>query len=177
MSNTSKDLRYLKDKDKFLEYAYSALSEHFSSRTDFDNYFISIATDDQKNLFLRTASFYLFLVKCGDWKIDILESDEVIDYLTNTYKYIAIFSLIESLSDEKFIDFYEFLIRKKSCIPFPIDKIQLQRFYKQYKDQFGSIKRCISFFRALSQDRQEDLISKLEIRETKPTIENFAKYL
>lgn len=189
MDNTAKDLRYLRSQDKFMEYAYCALREHFSSRTEFDNYYNSIATDDQKNLFLKTASFYLFLVKRGDWKVDIPGSNELIDYLTNTYKYIVIFSLIESLSDKKFIDFYEFLSSKMSKISFPIGKKQLEKYYEEYKYQFGSIRRCISFFQSLNTDSQEKLISKLEIRETKskntittqnkikPTIDKFAKYL
>src|SRR5712692_7596070 len=108
-----KDIHYLEG-DTFLKYAYLALGEHFSSHDDFINYFNSIKTDAMKNLFLRTASFYLFLVKRGDWVVDVPGSNKVIDYLTNTYKCVAIFSLIESLSKGKFIDFYTFLMRKKS---------------------------------------------------------------
>ena len=139
MRNTLKDRQYL-NSEKFLEYAYTALREHFSSRIDFDNYFNSITTDVQRNLFLRTASFYLFLVKRGDWKVDIPESNELIDYLTNTYKYITIFSLIESLSEEDYIDFYQFLIKKNSNISFPIDKRELDEYYTKYKYKYGAIK-------------------------------------
>lgn len=179
MGSTTKDLRYLAAKDKFIGYAFSALGNHFSSCNDFLNYFNAIKTDDRKSLFLRTASFYLFLVKRGDWAVDIPGPDRrVIDYLTNTYKYLAIFSLIESLSEEKFIDFYEFLVRRRSRVQFPIaEKSNLEKLYRKYKDEFGAIKRCISFFRALSPDRQRDLISRLEVRGTKATIENLAKYL
>ncbi len=142
------------------------------------NYFNSIKTDKMKNLFLRTASFYLFLVKRGDWVVDVPGSNKVIDYLTNTYKYVAIFSLIESLSEDKFIDFYTFLSRKKSQIKFPIvDKQQLSKYYSRYKDEFGSIRCCISFFRALSPEKQQALISRLEVEGTEPTIENLVKFL
>ena len=138
-----KDLHYLKLRDP-RGYAYLAVREHFASHDDFINYFNSIKTNERKNLFLRTASFYLFLVKQGDWVVDVPGSDKVIDYLTNTYKYVAIFSLIESISEEKSIDFYTFLIRKKSQIKFPIiDKNQLGEHYSRYKDEFGSIRRCI----------------------------------
>jgi len=178
MSSTTKDLRYLDAKNKFIGYAFLALGDHFSSRDDFLNYFDAIKTDDRKNLFLRTASLYLFLVKRGDWAVDIPDSDRVIDYLTNTYKYLAIFSLIESLSEKKFIDFYEFLMRRKSQVQFPIaEKHYLEKLYRKYKDEFGAIKRCISFFKALSPERQRDLISRLEVRGTKATIESLAKYL
>src|SRR6266850_610334 len=62
---TVKDLRFLQDKT-FLDRAYHALRSHFSSREAFESYFNAIETDDRKNLFLKTASFYLFLVKGGN---------------------------------------------------------------------------------------------------------------
>ncbi len=94
------DLRYLKAKDTFLDRAYLALKNHFASRDDFDKYFDAIKRDEQKDLFLRTSLFYVLLVKCGDWVVDVPGSDKVVDYLTNTYKFVTIFSLIESLSEE-----------------------------------------------------------------------------
>lgn len=171
-----KDLRYLLAKDKFREHAYLALGNHFVSRDAFVNYFNAIKTNELKNLFLRTASFYLFLVKGGDWVVDVPGSDPVVDYFTNTYKYVAIFSLIESLSEEKLIDFYEFLTRWN--VEFPIiNKSKLEQHYREYKREFGSIRRCVSFFAALSHERQYDLISRLDVKGTDATIENLAKYL
>jgi hypothetical protein len=173
-----KDLRFLDAKDTFVERAYLALKNQFSSRDAFVTYFNAIKDDEQKNLFLRTASFYLFLVKCGDWVVDVPDSDKVIDYFTNTYKYVAIFSLIESLSEEEFIDFYQFLMRRKSQVEFPIpDRATLDGHYDRYKQEYGSIKRCISFFRALSPERQRELLSRFEVKGSEPTIENLAKYL
>jgi hypothetical protein len=173
-----KDLRYLEAKTTFLEYAYLALGEQFSSHDNFINYFNAIKTDKMKNLFLQTAAFYLFLVKWGDWVVDVPGSDKVIDYLTNTYKHIAIFSLIESLSQEKFVDFYTFLIRRKSRVDFPrINKNKLNEHFSRYKDDFGSIRHCISFFKTLSAEKQRELIARLEVKETDPTIENLAKSL
>ena len=178
MKSTTKDLRYLNAKDKFLDYAFLALGDHFQCRDDFMRFFDSIGTDTRKSLFLRTASFYLFLVKRGNWIVDIPGSDRKVGYLTNTYKYIAIFSLIESLLDEDHIDFYQYLIRKKTGVVFPIaDREVLDEFYKKYKDEFGSAGQCISFFRALSPQRQRDLIARLEVRGAEPSIENLAKYL
>ena len=94
-----KDKRYLYAKDKFLEYSYLALQNCFANKDEFISFFETIENDEQKNLFLKTASFYLFLVKKGDWFVDIPNSDKRVDYLTDTYKYIAIFSLIESLQE------------------------------------------------------------------------------
>jgi hypothetical protein len=173
-----KDLRFLDAKDTFLERAYLALKNQFPSRDAFDAYFNGIKDDEQKNLFLKTASFYLLLVKCGDWVINVPNSDKVIDYLTNTYKYVAIFSLIESLSQEQFIDFYQFLTRLKSRVEFPIaDRATLDEHYEKYKQEFGSIRRCISFFKALNPQRQRELLSRFEVKGSEPTIENLAKYL
>jgi len=178
MKSTTKDLRYLNAKEKFLEYAFLALGTHFECRYDFIQYFDSIGEDTRKSLFLKTASFYLFLVKRGNWIVDIPGSDKKIDYLTNTYKYIAIFSLIESLLDQDFIEFYRYLVRKKSDVSFPItDKDGLTKLYESYKSEFGSVGQCVSFFRALSPERQRDLISRLKVRGTVPSIENLAKFL
>jgi len=124
------DFRYLDNKDDFLKYSYLALSENFDSRNDFDAYFAAIETNERKNLFLRTATFYLFLVKCGNWEVDVPDSNKNIDYATNTYKHIAIFSLIESLSEHKYIDFYDYLRGLNSGIIFPISKKELGGHYR-----------------------------------------------
>ena len=71
MRSTTKDLRYIEAKDEFLDYSFLALGHHFDSRADFNQFFNSIKSDIRKSLFLRTASFYLFLVKRGDWVVDI----------------------------------------------------------------------------------------------------------
>jgi hypothetical protein len=178
MGSKSTDLRYLDAADKFRKYAYLALEAHFPTRNDFDRYFTAIRSPERQNLFLKTASFYLFLVKSGDWVVNVPGSNDVIDYLTNTYKYITIFSLIESLSEERFIEFHDFLIRRRSNVGFPICcKETLDKHYRNYKEEFGSIQRCIRFFLALSATRQDELVSKLEIKGTDASIENFAKYL
>jgi hypothetical protein len=116
-----KDQRYLFAKDKFLEYSFQALQNQFGTKDEFLSFFEAIENDEQKNLFLKTASFYLFLVKKGDWFVDIPGSDKRVDYLTDTYKYIAIFSLIEFLQEKEFMDFYSFLVRRKTNVNFPIN--------------------------------------------------------
>ena len=173
-----KDKRYLYAKDKFLEYSYLALQNCFANKDEFISFFETIENDEQKNLFLKTASFYLFLVKKGDWFVDIPNSDKRVDYLTDTYKYIAIFSLIESLQEKEFMDFYSFLVRRKNNIKFPInDKKELDKWYRQYKREFGSIHQSVQFFKALSVQSKADLIKNLEVKKVKPTVENLSKYL
>ncbi len=173
-----KDLRYLKSKKKFLEFSHLALGEQFSSMEEFTSFFNSIEGDEKKNQFLETASFYLFLVKQGDWLVDISGSDSKIDYLTETYKYIGLFSLIESLHKNNFIDFYSYLERGKSKVEFPIkNKDELEFYYRKYKEEFGAIQQSVSFFKAVSMEKQNSLIKKIEVKGTEPTIENWSKYL
>lgn len=173
-----KDLRYLKSKKQFLEFSYAALRNQFQSMEDFISFFNSIEDDEQKNLFLKTASFYLFLVKQGDWIVNIDGSDPKVSYLTKTYKYIGLFSLIESLQKDKFIDFFSYLLRKKSQVKYPINsRKELENLHKKYKEEFGSIHQSVSFFKSLNKKRQETLVQKLEVKGAEPTIENLSKYL
>ena len=104
-------------------------------------------------------------------------SNEVIDYFTNTFKYIALFSLIESLSSYKHIEFYDYLKMKKTKTVFPLSENDLEVKYRSYKEEYGAIKKCISFFKNLSPGKKNELVSKLYCREGEPTIENLAKYL
>ncbi len=173
-----KDQRYIDAKDKFLEYSFQALQNHFGTKDEFISFFETIKNDDQKNLFLKTASFYLFLVKNGDWSVDKTGSDKKVDYLTDTYKYIAIFSLIESLQERRFLDFYSFLARRKTNVTFPIrDKAELEQWYRKYKKEFGSIQQSVKFFKSLSTEKKSELINNLEVKNVKATIENLSKYL
>lgn len=173
-----KDHRYLDAKDKFLEYSFQALQDQFSTKDELISFFNTIGNDDQKNLFLKTASFYLFLVKNGDWWVDISGSDRRVNYFTDTYKYIAIFSLIESLQGKEFMDFYSFLVRRRTNVEFPINnKKELDQWYRKYKQEYGSIHQSVQFFESLSTQTKADLIKNLEVKNAEATIENLSKYL
>ena len=173
-----KDQRYLFNKTVFLEYSYQALRDRFTTKDDFLVFFEAIENDEKKNLFLKTASFYLFLVKNGDWHVDIAGSNKTIDYLTDTYKYIAVFSLIESLQDNEFTDFYTFLVRRKTNVTFPIkDKQDLEHWYRKYKKEYGSIHQSVNFFKSLTSQKKADLVKNLEVKIVTATIENLSKYL
>src|SRR5262249_20230382 len=115
-----KHIRFLDAKDTFLERAYLALKNQFPSRVAFDAYFNSIKNDEQKNVFLKTVSCNQLLVKCADLVLNAPNSDKVICYFTNTYRYVAFFSVIESLSEYQFNGFYPYIARLKSRIEIPI---------------------------------------------------------
>jgi hypothetical protein len=170
-----KDHRYLAAKDKFLEYSFQALQDQFDTKDQFISFFENIENDDRKNLFLKTASFYLFLVKSGNWLVNVPGSDNTVDYLTDTYKYIAIFSLIESLRDKVYMDFYSFLVRHKTNVEFPInDQKELDQWYHKYKQEYGSVHQSLQFFESLSKQRKKDLRKDLKVKNAE---QNLSKHL
>jgi len=162
------DLRYIQNQKKFLEYSYIALEDNFGSREDFDSFFNSIESDEEKNLFLRSASFYLFIVKRGEWKLNISDVQESIDDLTNTFKYIALFSLIESLySKDEYIDFYEYMMRHKNDLSLPIHKkltAVLSETYEKYKSEFGTQRMALRFFESLDLEDIDLIKNRFTVR-------------
>lgn len=171
-------MRYLESKEKFLEFSFLALNSQFETKDELVRFFNAIETDEDKSLFLRTASFYLFLVRAGDWSIKVPGYDRNIEYLTTTLKYISIFALIESLVTPEQIDFFQFLASRKMRHIYPIEDIkQLEEQYREYKAEYGSVRACMAFFSKLSPARQKDLNSKLKAEGVDPSIEELAKYL
>lgn len=144
------------------EYATQAFQSQFADACAFDFFYESLE-DRAKDAFLRVASLYLFLVKEGDWHVRVKGSNPVIDYFTNSFKLVALFSLIESLSTEKYQDFYDWMIREGDGI-FPIqDKDALRLLYNKYKVTHGSIHRCVAFFERLPAQRQAALLASLQL--------------
>ena len=171
------ELQYLNRKGTLFEYCYLAFQDHFKDEKDLNSWYERIKSNEKKNAFLKVAPYYLALVKNGDWYVNIPDSHQVVEYFTNTYKFVVIFSLIESLSNLHHIDFYEYLRKKETGTKCPISKEELKKQYQKYKQDYGSMRRCIGFFKNLSNDRQQILVSKLEVQNTKASIEDFAKYL
>jgi hypothetical protein len=119
------------------------------------------------------------MAKHGDWKIKVRGVNSVIDYLTNSYKLVAVFSLIESLSDLEHRDFYQWLTAKDRKLSFPIpDRRALDDLYKEYKVSYGAIRRCEKFFLSLPLDEQKSLCGSVSL-DKKPTaeIKKLAEYL
>jgi hypothetical protein len=171
------ELKYIKQKNTLLPYCFLALKGHFESEEEFVSWYEQIPSEGKKNKFLKVASYYLALVKSGDWHVDIPGSQPVVEYFTNTFKYIAIFSLIESLSELHHIDFYQYLGRKETKTEFPLTKQSLDKHYQGYKEEYGAIRRCIEFFENLSPERKRLLVSKLKVNRQQGSIEELAKYL
>jgi hypothetical protein len=158
------DGRYIKSEGYFKCCAYEALSFHFADRARFDQFYLSLHPDAVKDEFLRVASLYLFLVKRGDWHVNIEGLGPVVDYLTNSFKLVALFSLVESLSAEKYVDFYEWLIMQDREGNFPIaDRRALSPLYQEYKLSHGSVRRCVTFFDRLPSTHKEALCHAIKV--------------
>jgi hypothetical protein len=133
MSQTSpagqakRGLHFLKRESYMRGHAASALSSQFRDAAAFDAFYAALS-DDQKDEFLR------------------VDSNPLIDYFTNSFKLVSLFSLIESLSPEKHQDFYEWLGHVGEGF-YPIaGKGALKQLHDRYKATFGSIRRCVAFF-------------------------------
>lgn len=170
-------LRFLKRKDTLFPYCYLALEEHFETEADFANWYEGLGTDEKKDTFLKVGSYYLALVKNGDWHVNMPDSNEVIEYFTNTFKLIAVFSLIESLSNYRHIEFYDYLKKRDTKTTFPLTADELDSKYHSYKEEYGSIRRCIAFFENLSDEKKTELVAKLESKDGNPSIVKFAQFL
>ncbi|GAH22316.1 unnamed protein product [marine sediment metagenome] len=161
------DLRYIKNENKFLDYSFDVLKKYFNNdRIVFDSFYNSINSKEKKNKFLKIASFYKFLVVDGKFIVESNKPNAYIDYLDHTYKYIAIFSLIEDLyTEEEYKDFYSWLRSKETGIKFPIeDKNMLDILHEKYLDTHGSTQKAVRFFELLDDETKKYTTDKLMIR-------------
>jgi hypothetical protein len=155
---------YIADEPAFKAYAYTALKSRFPDRASFERFYDSLADSSVKDEFLRVTSFYLFLVKQGEWHVTVEGSAPVVDYLSNSFKVVALFALIESLSDQQHQDFYKWMCERDAPTTFPIpDATVLAKLNEEYKASFGSIRRCVAFFSRLSPERQQALCKAVSV--------------
>ena len=74
--------KYLDDQT-FKNDTYEALSSQFQDLRQFEAFYSNLKDDKTKDNFLRVGTAYLFFVKCGDWHVNVVRSNQVIDYFTN----------------------------------------------------------------------------------------------
>jgi hypothetical protein len=173
------DGRYVANSEAYLETAYAALAARFPDREAFNTFYTALPNDTKRDEFLRVASFYRYLVKNGDWCVNADDSEPVVDYLTNSFKLISLFSLIESLKDKIHIEFHDWLCQKNTVTIYPIpDTTSLKQLHKEYKESYGSIRHCVAFFQGLPPERQKELCSAINIKgKTLCSIDEVAKFL
>lgn len=173
------DGRYIADESAFKRYAYTALKSRFPDPGGFERFYDSLGDPSITDEFLRVTAFYLFLVKQGDWHVTVEGSAPVVDYLSVSFKVVALFALIESLSDQHHQDFFDWLCQQDAHTTFPIsDRTALARLNEEYKVFYGSIRRCVAFFNGLSPERQQALGNAFEV-DGKPlaSIKKVAEFL
>lgn len=161
----------------FKEYAFRALKARFPDRPAFDEFYASLKDPSIQEEFLRVAAFYLFLVKEGEWNLAV--EGKPPDYIPNSFKLVGLFALIESLSNEKYQDFYEWLRSKDPGTLFPIsDRDALSELSEEYKDSYGSIRRCVGFFSRLPPESQLALCNAILVGGTPlASIKKVAEFL
>ncbi len=142
------DMRFVEDQDKFLDYAWSVYQPYFKNRDNFNIQYNKIHADKEKNCFLKAISYYYFFVIIGDYTSPIYGKDEL-SFVDHTNKYLAITSIIESLYQENYLDFYEWIMRNKEQV-LPInDKDNLSYKYSLYKNDNGCTVNFVKFFQSL----------------------------
>lgn len=171
--------RYVRNSKVYKKDAFAVLQSKFPDRRTFERFYDAIPDEGKKDEFLRVCCSYRYLAKHGKWKVFVRGVNRDIDYLDNSYKLVAVFSLIESLSDQRHQDFYEWLNSQKAEDLFPIvNKAELTMRYTEYKATFGAIRRCIAFFNRLDSE-QKMLLCQAVSTDGKPTqsIKKLAEYL
>lgn len=175
------ELKYLKYTNDYLKHVFAVWAEYFHSNDDLKDFFERISAAQEKDLFLRVGSFYRFLVIEGRYQFESSEWNSGMSYIDDTYKYIAIFSLIEALdSPATHVDFYRWLQRKKNDIEINFGKTVmsvLNEAYKDYKSEHGATQAAVRFFSRLDPADQEFIQKSLEIRGKQRSLKQLAQLL
>ena len=168
-----KELKYWEQRNTFSPFAFESFQDYFGSRSEFDAFVDSIATDEEKSRFLKVASFYKFLVKDGRFSVPGYEKAK---YFDETYRFVGIVALIESVESRvSYQDFYTWLRRSAT---FPIQNQQdLDALHKQYKSQFGLMNKMVSFFQRLDDSSKREIESWIKIQGQPLAIEKLARTL
>jgi hypothetical protein len=143
-------MRFIENEDKFLEYSWSVYERYFTDRASFLDKYNRINSPEKKNRFLRLTSYYLFFVIDGSYSSSKYDSENLA-FVDQTYKFIAIVALIESIYDRNdYIDFYQWMMKNKKNELFPINSPrEATNLYAQYKEEHGNTLNMVRFFQSL----------------------------
>lgn len=174
-------LKYLKYSDAYLKHVITIWGKYFPTKKVLKEFFDNINTEQEKDLFLRVGSFYRFLVIEGRYQFKKSKWNSGMSYIDDTYKYIALFSLIEALdSPGAYVDFYQWLYRNKKKFEdgsetqlFPI----IDATYKKYKSEHGATNAAVLFFSRLDREDQEFIQKSFKIRGKQRSLKQLAQFL
>lgn len=173
------DLRYIHDKDKFMVYAYDVFKPYFPEESEFIRQFETLESDELKNHFLHIISFYKLLVRDGKFVSTDPNLPPYTDYLDETYRYVALISLIEALfTTEEYKDFYEWLRSRAKHGALPINTTdELDGLFNEYTEEHGLTQKVVRFFSALPEYAQRPILAGLTVNRERKPIEALAKLL
>ncbi len=171
---------YLKNAEHFLTEIAAVWTRHLQSDEALRELFEAIATEEEKDLFLRIGAFYRYLIVEGSFRFAKKEWNDGMSYVDDTYKYVAIFSLIEALeTPPDYKDFYQWIQSKKDTA-LPLNKKPmsvLDHMYQNYKACHGSIQAAVRFFERLDPDDQALIEKKLKVHGTSPSPKKLSQLL
>src|SRR5574341_22864 len=183
-----RSMRFIENEEKFLEYSWSVFQAYFKDKASFIEKYNRIESPEKKNWFLRLTSYYLFFVIDGNYsspKYDV----EDLSFVDQTYKFIAIIALIESIYDKNdYIDFYQWIMKNRKNGLFPInDEKDADKLYAAYKEEHGNTLNIVRFFQSLDDPIKAFIQRSLivlddsgktgELEEKEESIEALAKLL
>ena len=172
---------YLGNAKHYLSQVMTVWGEYFDSKANFHGFFNDIDSDREKDLFLRVGSFYRYLVIEGTYGFAKPEWNKGMPFIDDTYKFLAIFSLIEALeAPSEHLDFYEWLQKtKRDETAGPDVKLVavLEPMYREYKVEYGSRQAAVRFFSRLDEPDQRLLQQNLQISGKDPSIRKLAQLL
>lgn len=174
------EYRYLKYVEHHLKEIETVWGRHLESDEALRKLFEAIATDEEKDLFLRIGTFYKYLIVEGSFHFPKKELNVGMSYVDETYKYVAIFSLIEALETRPdYQDFYKWIQAKKNTA-IPLNKKPmsvLDQMYKDYKAHYGSTQAAVKFFERLDRVDQTMIENKLKVHGTDSSLKKLAQFL
>jgi hypothetical protein len=175
------DFRYMDNEAHFLDQVAAVWGAHVSPEATLRALYDALPSDDEKNLFLRIGSSYRYLVKEGSFRFDVADWNQGMPFIDDTYKYVALFALIEALEiPATHLDFFQWLQSNHSNWTMPADAGMveaLEPLYCDYKREYGSTHAALTFFSRLDTSDQALIQERLQICNKDLSLKKLAQML
>jgi hypothetical protein len=172
--------KYLNNWESYLEHVFAVWREYFASKQELRDFYAAISDEQDQALFLRVGSFYRFLVREGHFHFE--DEDLNMSYIDDSYKYIAILSLVEALggSSGGYVSFHDWLHRKmkSTCLTLAESIMDsIDRSYIEYNAEHGANQAAFRFFDCLDPQDQQLIQARLEIHNKDNSIKKLVQFL
>lgn len=175
------DYRYIQNDEHYFNEVLAVLKRHVPQEAVLRQLLDDLPSIEEKNLFLRVGAFYRYLVREGRFHFEKDILNRAMPYIDDTYKFIAIFALVEALEvPNEYKDFYQWLVQEPpiSEIDPSLDLIKtLEPLYRKYKTEYGSGQAVVRFFSRLDDHDQQLIQSRLQIIGKIPSLKTLAQIL